>query len=104
MALTTFYKAGSPTFVYGDISTDFPSTGIEVPNRVAVLIDTVPTGASVTIEFTCDSPADITAGTATFITYKTVAAGNSSFDAFDIAPTGIKLTATATGCKGIIKI
>lgn len=102
MAVTTNQSNNVVTIVYDDISTDFPTTGIAVPNRCGILTEAVPSGATLTVEFTCDDPTNLAA--ATWVTYKTVAAGSTFWESFDFSPTAIRLTCTASTCKAWVKL
>lgn len=104
MAVTN-YKSGSQIVIkYGDINTDFPSVGKHIADQTSIGIYN-PAGnlQDVVVEITYDSPDDIAGGTATWLAYQTIVAGNDAHIVLEYGPTGVLLSTTGTSAVAWIK-
>lgn len=77
------------TRVFDDLSADFPSNGIKVPDTVYLIVDAGT--EAINVQVTGDTHAAIEGGSASWFTIQTVNAGTSAAITFDPGPTGIKL-------------
>lgn len=99
---TVFAHGAQIIRFYTDILTDFPSSGIQVPDTITIGIDNQSTG-NVVLEYTMDNALSITNGSAVWINAITVSAGINNFTITEYGPTGIRLTALSSGAKVWVK-
>lgn len=99
------YKSGAQTIrKYEDVATDFPVNGIHVADTISIGIrNPSASGGPLDITITYDSPEEIEAGTATWLTYQTIAAGNDDHIPMEYGPTGVKFETVGTGVIAWVK-
>lgn len=101
MAFDTFPYNSHVVHRFDDVSADFPSNGLAVADITIIGIKGTGT-TDITIEVTFDSKKEINDGTADWMVYDTVTAGNTYYKEFDPGPKGVRLSG-GSGEKAWIK-